>query len=361
MKLTYRRHLAWLLAIVVLLVVARLALPYMVKNYLNRQMDRMGDYHGQLDDVGIHLWRGAYSIEGLRVVKVSDKVPVPLFAARHADIALSWRALSHGGVRGKVEFTHATLNFVDGGDAGAGQSGKGVNWRAQLQMMVPVRLDEVAVHESTVTFHNFVSRPRVDLKMTDVEGTIANLTNADRRQGRRVATVEATAKVLGDAPLQVKASVDPLERSGDFAIELRVTGIQLTRLNDLARAYANLDFAAGNGDFVMQLEARDGQLEGYAKPLLHGVQIFSWKQDVEHDRKNPLRIAWEAVAQGVASLFKNHEHDQFATRVPISGRIDNRQLGTWDAIVGVLHNAFVKAYTPQLEHLEPAPKPDTKD
>jgi uncharacterized protein YhdP len=357
---TYRRRLAWLLAIVVLLVLARLALPHLVRNYLNRHMDRMGDYHGQLDDVGIHLWRGAYSIEGLRVVKVSDKVPVPLFSAMHTDIALSWRALSHGRVRGKVEFTQAALNFVDGGNAGGGQSGKGVNWRAQLQMMVPMRLDEVTVHDSTVTFHNFVSRPRVDLKMTDVEGTITNLTNADRRQGRRVATVDATAKVLGDAPLQIKASIDPLERSGDFVIELRVGGIQLTRLNGFARAYASLDFAGGSGDFVMQLEARGGQLDGYAKPLLHGVQIFSWKQDVEQDHKNPLRIAWEAVAQGVTSLFKNHESDQFATRVPISGRIDDKKLGTWDAIVGVLHNAFVKAYTPQLEHLEPAPKSGAK-
>jgi len=359
MNFAYRRHLAWLLAVVVLLVLVRLALPYMVKNYLNRHMDRMGDYHGHVDDVGIHLWRGAYSAERLSVVKVSGKVPVPLFAARHTDIALSWRALSHGSVRGKVEFTHATLNFVDGSDSASGQSGKGVNWRAQLQMMVPMRLDEVTVHDSTVTFHNFVSRPRVDLKMTGVEGTITNLTNADRRQGRRVATVEATAKVLEDAPMQLKASVDPLERSGDFAIDLRATGIQLTRLNDFARAYANLDFAGGNGDFVMQLEARDGQLEGYAKPLLHGVRIFSWKQDVEQDHKNPLRVAWEAVAQSVASLFKNHEHDQLATRVPISGRIDDKKLGTWGAIVGVLHNAFVKAYTPQLEHLPPAPKPDT--
>jgi hypothetical protein len=197
-------------------------------------------------------------------------------------------------------------------------------------MLVPIRLDELAVHDSTVTFHNFTSHPRVDMKMTDVNGTVVNLTNADRRQGRRVATLQATAKVLQDAPLQVKASIDPLERSGDFAMELRIRDIQLTRLNDFARAYA--------------------------KPLLHEVEIFSWEQDVEQDKKNPLRVAWEAVAQGVTSLFKNHEKDQFATRVPISGRIDDRKLGTWAAIVGVLRNAFVKAYTPQLEDLKPAPK-----
>jgi hypothetical protein len=220
---------------------------------------------------------------------------------------------------------------------------------------MPMQLDELTVHEGVVTFRNFVSQPPVDLKMTDVEGTMRNLSNADRREGRRVATMQASAKVLGDAPLQTSASFDPLEKRGDFKLDLRITGIQLVRLNDLARAYAKLDFDAGNGDFVMQLEARDGLLEGYAKPLLHGVKIFSWKQDVEEEHKNPLRVAWEAVAQAVTAVFKNHKEDQFATRVPISGRIDDKQLGTWGAIVGVLRNAFVKAYTPKLEDLPAAP------
>jgi hypothetical protein len=349
------RKLGWLLAVVAVLLVARLLLPYAVKSYLNQRMDRMGDYHGQIADIDIHLWRGAYSLEDLRIDKVTGKVPVPLFAAAHTDIALSWRALSHGVLRGKVEFDHAALNFVDGRGTADGQSGKGVNWRAQLQMLMPMRLDELTVHDSTVTFHNFVSHPRVDMKMTAVNGTVTNLTNANRAKGRRVADLRATAKVLDDAPLEAKARFDPLEQHGDFVFDLRVTSIALPRLNDLARAYAKLDFAGGSGDFVMQLEARNGQLDGYAKPLLHGVKIFSWKQDVEQEKDNPIHAAWEALAQGVTSLFKNRERDQFATRVPISGRIDDKNLGTWAAIAGVLRNAFVKAYTPQLEDLEPAP------
>jgi len=355
MTLFSRRTAAWLLVVIVVLVALRLALPYLVKDYLNRHMERMGDYHGQVADVGIALWRGAYTLGDLRVDKVSGKVPVPLFAATRTDISLSWHALVHGRLRGKVVFGHPTLNFVDGQSDAEQQVGEGVNWRLQLQKLMPMQLDELTVHDGVVTFHNFVSEPPVDLKMTDVEGTVRNLSNADRRQGQRVASMQASAKVLGDAPLQTSANFDPLERRGDFKLDLRITGIQLVQLNDLARAYAKLDFAGGNGEFVMQLEAKDGLLEGYAKPLLHGVRIFSWKQDVEQEHKNPLRAAWEAAAQAITSIFKNHKQDQFATRVPISGRIDDRQLGTWDAIVGVLRNAFVQAYTPQLEHLPAAP------
>ena len=143
-------------------------------------MARMGDYHGHLADVDIHLWRGAYSIDRLRIVKVSGKVPVPLLDAPRTDIALSWRALQpRRACAARSAFSRPVLNFVDGDGKGDSQSGKGVDWRAKLKLLAPIRLDEVAVVDGTVTFRNFVSNPRVDLKMTDVNATATNLTNVD--------------------------------------------------------------------------------------------------------------------------------------------------------------------------------------
>jgi hypothetical protein len=194
--------------------------------------------------------------------------------------------------------------------------------------------------------------------MTDVNGTVSNLTNVERQGGSRVARMHATAKILGNAPLETHAEFDPLQDHGDFKVDLRVTHVDLTKANQLARAYVGLDLASGAGDFTMQLEASHGQLTGYAKPLFQHLQVFSWKQDVEQDHKNPLQLAWEATAQVITSIFKNHSKDQFATRIPISGRIGDKKLGTFQAIINVLRNAFVKAYTPQLEHLKPAPAAD---
>ncbi|TAL91877.1 MAG: DUF748 domain-containing protein [Rhodanobacter sp.] len=358
MHLRYRRHLGWLLLIIVLLLVVRMLLPYVVRHYLNSRMDRMGDYHGHIVDIDLHLWRGAYSVDDLKVVKVSGKVPVPLLDAPRTDIELSWRALTHGTLRGKMAFFRPVVNFVDGKGEDDTQSGKGVDWRSKLKLLTPMRLDEVNVINGTVTFQNFVSSPRVDLKMTAVNGTASNLTNVERHGGSRVASMQATAKIFGQAPLETHAQFDPLQHQGDFKVDLRVSDIDLTRANQLTRAYAGLDLASGKGDFTMQLEASHGQLNGYAKPLFHNLQIFSWKQDVEQDHKNPLQLAWEAAAQVATSIFKNHAKDQFATRIPISGRIDDKQLGTVDAIINVLRNAFVKAYTPQLEHLKPAASND---
>lgn len=356
MRTRYRRSL-WIVGVIaVVLVAARIAMPYLVLDYLNGRLARMGAYSGHIADIDIHLWRGAYSIDGLTITKVDGKVPVPLFNTARADISLSWRALARGRLRGKIDFYDPVLNFVDGRGEGDTQTGKGVDWRAQLKALAPIRLDEVNVMNGTVTFHNFVSRPKVDLKMTDVNAAASNLTNVQGEGGSRVAHLHATAKVLGDAPLETRAEFDPLERLGDFRYELSVRNIKLVKANDLARAYSGLDFAGGEGDFFMELQAKDRQLNGYAKPLFRGLKIFSWKQDVVEEKKNPVKLAYEAVAEGVTKLFKNQSKDQFATRVPISGSIDAKNVSAMEAIVGVLRNAFVEAYKPNLEHLTTRPK-----
>lgn len=350
----YRRHLAWIFAVIALLLIARAAMPYAVRHYLNARMDKLGDYHGQIADIDLHVWRGAYTINQLSIVKTTGKVPLPLLDARQTEISLSWLALTHGVLRGKIDFYDPTVNFVEGGGGAQSQTGKGVDWRSQLKLLAPMRLDELNIHRGTVTFQNFVSSPRVDLKMTQVNASVTNLTNMQGRSGNRVAELHATAKILDDASFETQATFDPLEQLGDFAYELRATGIQLVKANALARAYAGLDFAGGTGDFTMELQAHDRQLSGYAKPIFHGLKIFSWQKDVVQEKKGPIKLAYEALAQGVVSVFKNQSNDQFATRVPISGRIGDKHTEASDAILGILRNAFVKAYSPQLEHLKPS-------
>lgn len=355
MRTRYRRSL-WILGIVaVVLIAARIALPFVVLDYLNGRLTKMGSYSGHIDDIDIHLWRGAYSIDHMAITKVDGKVPVPLFNTTRADISLTWRALAQGRFRGKIDFFEPVVNFVDGKGEGDTQTGKGVDWREQLRALAPFRFDEINVANGTVTFHNFVSSPKVDLKMTDVNGTVTNLTNVQRQGGSRVAHMNATAKVLGDAPLETKAEFDPVTRLGDFHYEITIRNIKLVKANDLVRAYSGLDFAGGEGDFVMELQAKDQKLNGYAKPLFRGLKIFSWKQDVEQDKKGPVKLAYEAVAEGVSKVFKNQSKDQFATRVTISGNIGQKSVSTSDAIIGILRNAFVEAYKPNLEHLTKKP------
>lgn len=348
-----RRGLLWVLVVVAALLALRAAMPYWVRDYLNARLQHMGAYTGRLADVDLHLWRGAYTIHALVIEKGTGKVPVPLLEAPSVELATSWRDLVRGRVVAEVEFRQPRVSFVDGRSNQDGQSGRGVDWRAQLEKLVPIRLDEVRVVDGELVFRNFISEPPVDLRMLDLDATVFNLTNVrDGRGGGRVARLDAQARVLGQAPMEARAEFDPFDEARDFSMDLRIRQIDLRRINALARAYAKLDFASGQGDFVMELDAKDGRLRGYAKPLFTDLEILDWNQDVQQEGDNPLRLAWEALSGAVSDLFKNRPKDQLATRVDISGDIGNAQTSTLDAIFNVLRNAFVEAYGPQFDDLK---------
>ena len=93
-----RKLVIGLAALVLVLVAARIALPYVVKDFANRRLAALEAYDGHVGDIDIHLWRGAYSIDDIVIVKTGAKRPVPFFKARRADLSVEWRSLLKGSV-----------------------------------------------------------------------------------------------------------------------------------------------------------------------------------------------------------------------------------------------------------------------
>ena len=341
----------WILLIIaLLLLLLHLALPQLVRNYLNDTLADMGDYRGQVADVDLAWWRGAYQIEGLVIEKKAGGVPVPLLDAPLIDLAVSWRALwQDRAVVAEVEFVDPQLNFVDSTKPGQEQTGQGVDWRDRLEALLPITLNEVRIRNGRVSFRNFTSDPQVHVYADQVVGTFHNLTNSTDAEGRRVAEFVGEARFLEVAPMEANARFDPFTDWEDFELQLRVTDVPLVRLNDFSRAYGRFDFVEGSGDLVMEVEAEKSQLSGYIKPLLRNVEVFDWEQDIEAEDKGFLRGLWEAIVGGGQTLLKNQRKDQFATRVELSGTIRDRDVSPFQAFIAILRNAFVEAFTARFE------------
>ncbi|MFI8432050.1 hypothetical protein ACIGEI_30745, partial [Pseudomonas sp. NPDC078863] len=145
MKRRYSWPLGTIAALLMVLIAVHIALTNQVRNNQNDKHANICDYRGEIADVDLALWRGAYRINGLQIVKVDGKVPVPFVKAPLIEFAVSWHSLWYDhAVVAEGHFVRPQINFVDGGaNKQASQTGKGTDWQEQLRKLLPITLNEV--------------------------------------------------------------------------------------------------------------------------------------------------------------------------------------------------------------------------
>lgn len=344
-----RRVLRGLGALLVLLLLLRLVLPFGVAWYVNHKLDESPNYEGQVGDVDIHLYRGAYSIDDVTITKVEGMVPVPFFATDRVEFSLLWSALLRGSLVSSIVFERPTINIVDSDREENKQTGTDRRWFALLDDLAPLRIDEVRIHDGELHFRNFDVVQDVDVYITDFEGVASNLTNSAELSESMVGRISGRGKVTDAGDLEFSVAYDPESEQPTFDFDGRVDQVPLTRLDALIDAYAPFDIEAGMLSLTTELAAADGNLSGYVKPLITELAVFEWRSDVMEDKDNPLQVAWEALVGIVTELLENQSRDQLATVVELNGRIDDPETNKWMAFINILRNAFIEALGPDFE------------
>jgi hypothetical protein len=348
-KHPFRRIIGLLLLLLVLVaVVGRAMLPRLVRDYVNSTLDRNPLYSGRIGEVEIHLWRGAYSIRDVRISKTAGNVPVPLFSATRVDFAIQWDALLHRKFVGRVVMEEPQINFVDASDESDDQTGAGGPWLQMIQDLFPFRINRALIRNGSVHFRAFETETPVDIYLSRVEGSIDNLGNIRDETKPLVSTAEVAGLAMDHAKFEFNMTLDPFSYRPTFHMAMRLLNLDVTKINDLALAYGNFDFEHGWFDFVVEADAKEGRLTGYAKPLFRHLEVLSLRDDVEDG--NVLQVFWQALVGAVAAIFKNQPRDQFGTMIPFSGDISGSTTTDILATIGnVLRNAFIRAYLPRLE------------
>ncbi|MBC7783409.1 MAG: DUF748 domain-containing protein [Burkholderiales bacterium] len=349
-----RRRSRWrtlgyaLLVLFGLLVIARLCLPGVVLWYVNRTIDRSPLYDGKVGDIDISLWRGAYTIKDIRFIKTTGNVPVPLFAAKRVDLAVQWGALANGKIVAEVEMDGPELNFVDAGKDSDNQNGADVPWLGILRDLSPFTINNVIIKNGSAHFRAPAADPPVDVFVNQINATVKNVSNIHDDVAPLVSTVDATARVMNQANTELHMKFDPLSYHPSFDLGLRLVGLDVTKTNDLARAYGAFDFESGYFDLVVEVKATQGQLEGYVKPLFRELKVLSLRKDIQED--NVIGFFWEALVGATTRVLRNPPRDQFGTHIPIRGDLTSPRTDVIAAIGNVLRNAFIRGYLPRLDH-----------
>jgi hypothetical protein len=349
------RRWRWLLILLLIIAViggvGRAILPWAIRNYVNRTLDRNPLYQGAIGPVQVHLWRGAYSIHDIRISKTSGNVPVPLFSAKTLDFALQWRALLHHRIVGRVSMDSPELNFVDAPSEEESQTGEGGPWLQMIRDLFPFKINQAIIRNGSVHFRAYQTSKPVDVYLSDLNASVDNLGNIRNDTTPLVSTVQATAIAMDHAKLEFKMTLDPFSYRPTFHMVLRLLELDVTKINDLALSYGKFDFKRGWFDLVVEADSKEGQMSGYVKPLFRNLKVFSLTKDLKED--NVLQFFWQALVGFATTVFKNQSRDQFGTLVPFSGSAEGKTSTDLLATLGnLLRNAFVRAYLPRLEAIQ---------
>lgn len=331
-----RRTAKIILGIVVLLIAARIAAPFVIEHYIDRRLRALDGYTGNVEDVDLSLIRGAYRIEGMRILKTGGGAPVPFFSARAIDLSIEWGALFHGKIVSEVDLVHPILNFVTEGRER--QTGAEAKWPEFVGDIVPLTVNRLTVHDGEVHYLAYARRPAVDVFADRIALVAHDLATGRRRGAPLPGRVHADARVQRSGRLVADARVDTHANDPTFALSLRLRELDARALNDFMRAYAGVDAEQGRFYLYSQVVARGGRFQGYVKPMAEHLSVFQWSEQGGFVDK-----LGDAAAQLVVEIFENHGNDTLAVDVPISGSFEDPEVSTWAVVVSALKNAFVEA------------------
>jgi Domain of Unknown Function (DUF748) len=206
-----------------------------------------------------------------------------------------------------------------------------------------VKIAELNVTRSRFALVNAATTPPYRLFLSDLAVKVRNITNQSEEG---VGDITLTGRFMGSGPTTAKVRYRPATPVPDVAVNLAITDADMAAMNDLWRAYGGFDVTAGDFSFFSELRIKDGMLSGYVKPLMRNMEVYDPEQDKP---KGVVRRAYEAVVGAVSSMLENRPRDEVATRVEISGRVDNPDVSPVSASARLIQNAFIKAILPGFE------------
>jgi hypothetical protein len=328
------------------LIVARVVLPYYVKDKVNERLASIPEYSGLVEDVGIALLRGAYSLGGVSIYKVDGASRQPFFMARHIDFSVAWRELFRGQVVSDIHAEDLELNFVAAGPEDVSQKTIDRRWQEVVEDLFPLEVTHLEINNATVRYKDLTQEPNVDLYVRNMQLIATGLRNrAEESDEKFPAEIVVQGDTLGGGKLQFAMAAEPLAPQPHFHLSAKVEEVNLPDLNESLRAIANVDVGRGTFELAAEMAGKDGGFQGYIKPFFEDLDF----DNLEDKEKSVFTRVWENMVGGLAWLVKNKPRDQVGTRIPFEGRFGDPDVGLWATISNLFRHGFVRAFNPTVE------------
>ncbi|WP_194852434.1 DUF748 domain-containing protein [Nonlabens antarcticus] len=331
--------------IILILIAGRVYLPYYIRDKLNETLADIPGYYGQVDDVGISLWRGAYQLNGLFLDKVDPaNKRSPFLNFPTSDISIQWRALLDGRIVSEITMVSPEVTYVFedhvAADGSLDEPSTEV-WTKALTEIVPLEINRYEVVDGKLTFVALYSEPNIDLYMNNVNLLATNLQNTIQSERILPSDFEATATTIGNGRFETNGKINLIKEIPDMNLEMSLEDADITALNDLTLHYAGIDFESGTFELFSEIAIADSYMKGYFKPFFIDSKIVdSW----DKEDSNIFKKMWEGFVGMFKFLLKNQGNDTLATKIPIEGPLDDAAASAWASVFNIFENGWFGAF-----------------
>ena len=348
----------WFTVIVVtvlLLILARVGAPYAVQYYINQQINQTKGITGQVGDVDLQLYRGAYAVDDIEIYAVDEQSsPKPLLSVKTLDFSLAWSAVLNGNLVTNMVFSQPKVVVYDK-DTTTPEQNQQVKdertWIGLANNLVVFSIDTLKIIDGKISLVNQTKKGEIPTYIANINADIKNITNAQNLTKTLVTSVDVKGDLMGEATLTLVGKLDPFSEQANFDFNMEVQRFSVKQIQTVFNVYTPFDIEAGGIDGAMELAAKSNEVSGYAKAGVYDLSIFSWREDVEKDDDGLFTIIFEGGADLLSAILENDESQLVAARIPIEGTLDNTDISTFQAVVSILKNAFFDATKMQVDDI----------
>ncbi len=340
------RRVRVLLIIFCILVVIRIILPYILCYVINNRMANIPGYYGQVDDVDLAIYRGAYVLNDIYLDKKDSLTgeQTPFLSGKRVDLSIEWGELFQGNLVGEVDVDSLSVKFTKD-KMEPEQVKEDKNLLVDLgKSLMPLRLNRVEIKHSDVHYIDNTSSPTVDIFLDQLYILAQNL-RTEKDTVLLPSTLIAKANIYG-GNMVVGMKMDLLTDQPTFDMDAQVENVNLPSLNSFFKAYAKVDVNKGNFGLYVEAASRNGVLRGYMKPVIKNLDVLG-----HEDRSDNLfQKIWEGFVGAVGVVFTNPRNEQIATKIPLSGTLKKTEIDIWFGVYEILRNAFIEAIQSRIDH-----------
>jgi hypothetical protein len=347
------------IALALIVISARVYAPYFIKNQINQQIEQTPGINGQIDDISLFVFRGAYRVNGLRLFLQENKPTqineqnAPSIDAKNIELSILWSALIRGAVVAEVDIDNARLTFIDGKESDDQLNPEATdaqNWLTLINFASPVQIDRVTVSDTELVLINAIGKQKQTSFINGVQGQITNITNSKAFSGDKIARYTLEGNLMGEAKAKLSGFINPDTAKPTFDLNLSMTKLPIEHISGLVEFYTPIDVERGDIDLAAELYADNGQVDGYVKAAIYNPDVFNWRNDIVKDKDGLFTGLIEGLTDGLANLLQSGKQKSVAANVTISGPIDDANISAWQAFLSLLRHSFVNEYEIKIDN-----------